>query len=159
MSSTYTSVGCRRRCKIILLVDSVDALRPVPTGVGHALVDVDLAVGARCASSATALVPVDQVLTRTTVLAGRGCALVQLVLAQKSRVTRMTGTRERVLAVDTFTMLARVRQTVIDIVLAVETCEARRTLALVTGYRVVAYAAVFARAAHTVIDVGLTPWS
>jgi len=146
-------------CKIVLLIDSVDALRPVPTGVGHALVNVDLAVGARCAGSATALVPVDQVLTRTTVLAGRGCALVQLVLAQESRITRMTGARERVLAVDTFTMLARVRQTVVDIVFAVETCEARRTLTLVTGYRVVTYAAVFARAAHAVIDVGLAPWS
>jgi len=71
----------------------------------------------------------------------------------------MTGACERVLAVDAFTVLARVRQTVVDIVLAVKTCEAWRTLALVTGYRVVAYAAVFARTAHAVIDVGLAPWS
>jgi hypothetical protein len=71
----------------------------------------------------------------------------------------MTGARERVLAVDTFTMLARVRQTVIDIVFAVETRETWRTLALITGYRVMTYAAVFARTAHAVIDVGLTPWS
>lgn len=70
----------------------------------------------------------------------------------------MTRARERVLAVDAFTVLARVRQTVVDVVLAVETCEARRTLALITGYRVVTYAAVFARAAYTVIDIGLTPW-
>jgi hypothetical protein len=69
-----TSEACQTVTRI--LVDSVDALRPVPTGIGHALVDVNLAVRARSAGSATALVPVDQVLTRTTVLAGRGCALV-----------------------------------------------------------------------------------
>jgi hypothetical protein len=70
----------------------------------------------------------------------------------------MTGTRERVLAVDAFTMLAWVRQTVVNVVLAVETREARRTLALVTGYRIMTYAAVFARTAHTVINVSLAPW-
>lgn len=46
----------------------------------------------------------------------------------------MTGASKRVLAVDAFTVLARIGQTVVDIVLAVETCEARRTLALITSY-------------------------
>jgi len=91
------------------------------------------------------------------VLAGRGRALVQLVLAQQSRVARVTGARERVLAVDAFAVFARVRQAVVDVVLAIETGEARRTLALVTGDRVVAYTAVSARAAHAVVDVDLTP--
>jgi len=158
MRSTYTSIGWQKLCKIVLLIDSVDALRSVPTGVRHALIDVNLAVRAGCAGSATTLVTIYQVLTRTTVLAGSGRTLVQLVLAQKSGVTRMTGTRERVLAVDAFTMLAWVRQTVVDVVLAVKTREARRTLALVTGYRIMTYAAVFARAAHTVINVSLAPW-
>lgn len=80
----------RQNRNAVVLVDAVDAFGPVPTGVGHALVDVDLAVRARRAGSATALVPVDQVLARAAVLAGRGCALVQLVLAQQSRVARMT---------------------------------------------------------------------
>jgi len=157
MSNTYTRTEWQKLCEIVILIDSVDALRSVPTGVRHTLIDVDLAVWAGCAGSATTLVTIDQVLTRTTVLAGSGRTFVQLVLTQKSRVTRMAGARERVLAVDAFTMLAWVRQTIVDVVFTVETREARRTLALVTGYRVMTYATVFARAAHTVIDVGLAP--
>lgn len=90
-------------------------------------------------------------------MTGRGRAFVQLVLAQQTRVTRMARARERVLAVDALAVLARVGQAVVDVVLAVETGEPGRTLALVTGDRVVTYSAVTARAAHAVVDVGLAP--
>lgn len=146
-----------RDTRAFVLVDSVDALRSVPTGIGHAFVYVYLAVGARRASSTATLVPVDQILARAAVLAGRRSALVQLVLAQQPRVAGMAGARERVLAVDALAVLARVRQAVVDVVLAVEAREAGRALALVTGDRVVAYAAVPARAAHAVVDVRLAP--
>lgn len=139
------------------LVDSVDALGPVPARVRHALVDVHLAVGAGRAGPATALVPVDQVLARAAVLARGGRALVQLVLAQQPRVARVARARERVLAVDALAVLARVGQAVVDVVLAVEAGEAGRALALVARDRVVANAAVPARRAHAVVDVGLAP--
>lgn len=142
-----------------LLVDAVDALGAVSAWVRHTLVDVHLAVGTGRASPAPALVPVNQVLARTAVLAWCGRALVQLVLAQQPRVARMAGARERVLAVDALAMLARIRQAVIDIVLAVESREPGRALALVTGDRVVADAAVPTWAAHAVIDVDLAPRS
>lgn len=66
---------------IVVLVDSVDALGTVSAGVGHAFVYVDLAIGAGRAGPTAALVPVDQILARAAVLARRGRALVQLVLA------------------------------------------------------------------------------
>lgn len=59
-----------------ILINAVDALRPVSTGIGHAFVDVDLTIRPGSSGSATALVSVDQVLTCTTVLARRGRALV-----------------------------------------------------------------------------------
>lgn len=117
----------------LLLVDSVDAFGSVPTRVRHALVNVYLAVRTGRTGPTTALISVYQILARAAVLTGRGRALVQLVLAQQSRVARVTRTSERVLAVDTLAVLARIRQTVVDVVLAIETRESRRTLALVTG--------------------------
>lgn len=64
-----------------ILVDTVDALRPVPTGVGHTLVDINLTVRAGSACSTTALISIDQIFTRAAMLARRRRALVQLVLA------------------------------------------------------------------------------
>ena len=73
---THKFLWCR------LPVDPVHASRVVPARVAVALVDVDLAVGARRARFAQALVPVDQILALAAVLAGVGLALVDLVLAQ-----------------------------------------------------------------------------
>lgn len=69
----------------------------------------------------------------------------------------MTGTRKRILTVDTLAVFARIGQAVVDVVLAIEPREPGRTLALVPGDRVVAYAAVVARAAHAIVDVRLAP--
>lgn len=106
-----------------LLVDAINALGAVSTWVRHALVDVHLTVGTGRAGPTPALIPVNQIFARATVLARCGRALIQLILTQQPRVARMAGARERVLAIDALAVLTRIRQAVIDIVLTVESRE------------------------------------
>lgn len=143
----------------VILVNPIDTFGSVSTGVGHTLVDVYFTILTGRTSSAPTLISVYQVLARPTMLTRGRRAFVQLILAQQSGVTRMTGTRERVLAIDALAVLTWVGQTIVDIVLAVEARETRGTLTLVTSDRIMANATMTAWAAHAVINIGLTPGS
>lgn len=103
-------------------IDAVDAARLILARIRVALVDVDLAVDAGRALRTTALVAVDQVLARATELARRTGALVDLRAAQRTRVARMAGAGERVLAVDALAVVARRRFAIVDVDLAARAC-------------------------------------
>lgn len=84
-----------------VLVDAVLALGAIATGVAEALVDVVLAVDTCRSLGTDALVAVDEVLAGAPVLAGRRGTLVDLRLAQKSRVSCVAHASEGVVPVQT----------------------------------------------------------
>lgn len=102
----------------IIPVNSIDTSGIVATWIAVALVDVDLAVWSRSAGLAETLVAVHQILTYAAELAGIWFTFINLRLAQVARVSGMAHAGEGVLAVDTFTMVARRRGTVIDVCFA-----------------------------------------
>jgi hypothetical protein len=53
-----------------LLVDSINAGGSITTGIAVALVHIDLTIHARCAWRATTPIPIHQILTMASILAG-----------------------------------------------------------------------------------------
>lgn len=103
-------------------VDSVDALGSVAARIAVALVDVDLTVRPRSAWATAALVAVDEVLAMSAVLARVAGTLVHLRLAQVACVAGVALASERVLSVNTVSMMARRGLAVVDVRLTTQSC-------------------------------------
>lgn len=85
--------------------------------------------------------------------------LVDLRLAQVSRIPGTALARETILPVDTRTAMARIRLTVIDIRLTGQSRVSRRTFTRVPRNRVMAYSVILTRLRNTIIDIYLTTGS
>jgi hypothetical protein len=107
----------------------IEALGEIPAGVGTAVVAVDLALVARVADGADALVGVDEVTALAAVLAGLGGALVDVDLAVLAGVAGRAGAVVVVHQVDAEGVVLALTDAVVDVAGAVLPCEAASALA------------------------------
>lgn len=111
---------------------SVEALGRVATGIGTAVVAIDLALEASIADRADALVGVDEVSAFAAVLAGLGGALVDVDFAVLARVARRTGAVVVVHEVDAERVVLALAHAVVDVARAILAREAAPAFAPAT---------------------------
>jgi len=82
-----------------VFINTIYTLGTIPAGIAEALIYVVLAVGSSCAIWAVALVPVDKVLARASMKTGHGRTLINFLLAEQPRVTRMANTSKCIITI------------------------------------------------------------
>lgn len=125
----------------------------VETRIGMTLIYKHFTISSIRPRFASALISIDQIFASSSVSTGIAFALLDLLFANQSRVSRMTDTSESVVTVNAVAVKTWIGIALVDMFLAVLTPSSFATMTLVAVGQIFTSARVFARIAGTIVDL------
>lgn len=139
-----------------VLVDAINTGSTVIARITVTFIHIDLTILAGSARQTVTMVGANSIHTMTTVLARIRFTLIDLRLAEVSGETGIADALERIVAIDTFAAMTRIRIAIVDIDFARKSCVAGWTFTRITTDRIVTNAIIPTRLRLTIVDVYLT---